>query len=316
VSGDLEEWIQCFSAGVTWQDWGYGFDNGWATQIQGRDAVREGMQSYLARYPEGALKYRPVSWYMVDEARGWVVWEARNRLRDPGNGEVFEEKFYSRLEYAGDQQWSLMDDIYNPVRLDTLLHVWRYVRGHCAAEGVALPDPMLQAPKALHSQVRDDDGDDRWTRDELQRAVDHFEEVGIRAFESGEREEWCQCFTEDVVHREHGFGYGTYEEELRGRDAVRRWINSFHGAFPIVHMVDFPMPWTVIDEQRGWVALEYLNIMEDPGDGRVYQERSRTRLKYAGDGKWRMEEDLYSPLRMRAMLDRWLDARARLSEGG
>ena len=42
-----------------------------------------------------------------------------------------------------------------------------------------------------------------------------------------------------------------------------------------------------------------------------YREKSYTRLKYAGEGRWRCEEDLYSPLRMRAMLDRWLDAHER-----
>jgi hypothetical protein len=69
-----------------------------------------------------------------------------------------------------------------------------------------------------------------------------------------------------------------------------------------------------VDVERGWVVLEYRNVMNDPGDGRDYQEKSYTRLKYAGNKQWRFEEDIYSPLRMRAMLDRWLDARERTSQ--
>ena len=51
--------------------------------------------------------------------------------------------------------------------------------------------------------------------------------------------------------------YGTVEEELHGRDAVRRWIDGHCGVYPIDQMVYFPIPWHVIDPERGWVVLEY-----------------------------------------------------------
>jgi ketosteroid isomerase-like protein len=311
LSGDLEEWTQCFTEDVTFRDWGYGFNNGWEVEIRGRDAVREWINGHYASYPNNAMKYWPVPWHMVDEERGWVLCEWRNRMRDPGNGEVFEEPSYTRLKYAGNMQWSFEEDIYNPVRMRTMLSLWLHTRRKCEAEGLPLPDPDLQDPKQLHAGVQEDDRDASWSREEIERAVRHFEEVGNRAFTGGDHEEWLACYTDDVRHHEMGFGYGTVDEELHGREAVRTWIDGHCGVYPIDQMVYFPMSWYVIDERRGWVVLEYRNVMNDPGDGRDYQEKSYARLKYAGNLQWCLEEDLYSPLRMRAMLDRWLDARER-----
>lgn len=176
-----------------------------------------------------------------------------------------------------------------------------------------MPDPAETDIRQLHAEVREGDANAHWPRAEIERAVKHFEEVGNRAFTGGDHEEWLQCFSEDVVHRELGFGYDGYTEQIVGREAVREWIDRHCGVYPIDQMVNFPISWYVIDEERGWVALEYRNIMADPGDGRDYQEKSYTRLKYAGNGQWCFEEDLYSPLRMRAMLERWHDARSRSS---
>ena len=99
--------------------------------------------------------------------------------------------------------------------------------------------------------------------------------------------------------------------------AVEQWIDPHCDAWPINRMSDFPIDWYVIDEARGWVLLEYRNIRADPGDGPRLETRSYTRLKYGGNGQWRFEEDIYSPLRMRAMLDAWvlLNSRAGGSRG-
>ena len=39
--------------------------------------------------------------------------------------------------------------------------------------------------------------------------------------------------------------------------------------------------------------------MSDPGDGSIHQEYNFTLLKYAGDGKWSYEEDIYNPAALR-----------------
>ncbi len=308
LTGDLDAWLDCFAEDVSYRDLGYGFENGWKVELRGREAVRDWSRSAFSAYPFDAMLHWPVPWHIVDPDRGWVVCERRARMRDPGNGEVFEEKRYTRLAYAGDGRWSFVEDIYNPVRTNTMLSLWIHTRRRCEAEGVALPDVSATDPAVLHAEVRETDGSDEWSRAEIEAAVKRFEDVGNRAFTGDDHDAWLQSYTDDVYHHEIGFGYGWECEELHGRDSVRRWIDAHCGVHPVNQMVHFPMPWVVIDERRGWVVLEYQNCMTDPGDGRDYRESSYARLKYAGSDQWRFEEDVYSPLRMRAMLDRWLDA--------
>jgi hypothetical protein len=74
-------------------------------------------------------------------------------------------------------------------------------------------------------------------------------------------------------------------------------------------MMLFPISWFVIDPARGWVVLEWRNQMANPGNGELFEERSYTRLKYGGNGRFRFEEDIYDPSRMREMILRWMEAR-------
>ena len=121
----------------------------------------------------------PVPWYLVDEERGWVVCEWRNRMRDPGNGEISEEKNYTRLKYAGNMQWSFEEDIYNPLRMRTMISLWLHTRDKCAAQGLAMPDPAATDIQKLHVDVQDNDTDNRWSRDEIEDAVKHFDNNDI-----------------------------------------------------------------------------------------------------------------------------------------
>ncbi len=314
LSGNFEAWADRFTEDVTYRDLGHGFENGWQVECRGREKVRASVEAYRGMEPHRAMCLAPVAWWMIDEDRGWVVCGRRLRMRDPGTGEVFEERCYSRLGYAGAGRWSFAEDVYNPVRLHTMQSIWLHTRRRCQAQGIALPEVGLEDVQRAHAAVWEGEGDSRWARDEIERAVQHFEAVGNRAFLGSDHEEWLRCYTDDVTHRELGFGYG-WEQELHGRDAVRRWIDAHCDIHPIDQMTYFPIPWYVIDERRGWVLLEYRNCMSDPGDGRRYEESSYARLVYAGNGQWSLEEDLYSPLRMRAMLDRWLNAKRRVEEG-
>jgi len=49
---------------------------------------------------------------------------------------------------------------------------------------------------------------------------------------------------------------------------------------------------------------------EGPGDGSVHQEYNFTLLKYAGDGLWSYEEDIYNPMRFGSMVAGWEAARS------
>jgi hypothetical protein len=50
--------------------------------------------------------------------------------------------------------------------------------------------------------------------------------------------------------------------------------------------------------------------MQDPGDGSIHQAYNFTLLKYAGDGKWSYEEDIYNPASFAGMIKEYMAAKA------
>ena len=77
-------------------------------------------------------------------------------------------------------------------------------------------------------------------------------------------------------------------------------------------MPSFPVEWHIVDEERGWVVFCVWNEMADPGDGSLHREYNFSLLKYAGDGKWSYEEDVYNPARFQKMIKGWNELRRRL----
>jgi hypothetical protein len=146
----------------------------------------------------------------------------------------------------------------------------------------------------------------RWTRHELEQAFANYQGVALRAGTTGDWNAWADLFTEDATYVEHLFG------TLGGREAIRRWITTTMTTFPGNAMPHFPIEWYVIDEERGWVVCQVWNRMADPGDGSVHQAYNFTLLKYAGDGLWSYEEDIYNPSKFAEMLERWQARKAEL----
>jgi hypothetical protein len=75
------------------------------------------------------IHYFPTQWYIIDEERGWIVCEFMNRMVDPGDGSVHQVKNYTRLEYAGNNMWSLQEDQYNPAAFARMIEGWLKARG-------------------------------------------------------------------------------------------------------------------------------------------------------------------------------------------
>jgi hypothetical protein len=138
-----------------------------------------------------------------------------------------------------------------------------------------------------------------FSKQELEDAFDHYQQVSAEAGASGDWNKWADQFTEDATYIEHVFG--TFE----GREAIRQWISSTMGSFPGARMPEFPIGWHVVDEDRGWVVCQVWNRMEDPGDGSVHQAYNLSVLHYAGDGLWSYEEDVYNPAHFFSMLEGW-----------
>src|SRR5205814_6352037 len=70
----------------------------------------------------------------------------------------------------------------------------------------------------------------------------------------------------------------------------------------------------VSDRRRpGLVVCQVWNRMADPGDGSIHQAYNVTILKYAGDGRWSYEEDIYNPSHFASMIEEWERRKAELT---
>jgi len=146
-----------------------------------------------------------------------------------------------------------------------------------------------------------------WTRAELEDAFGNYQQVAHDAAHSGDWNAWADLFTEDAEYIEHLYG------TMRGREAIRSWITEAMSTYPGSAMTDFPIEWSILDEERGWVACQVWNRMADPGDGSVHQAYNFTLLKYAGNGMWAGEEDIYNPAHFVSMIQAWEERKANLS---
>jgi ketosteroid isomerase-like protein len=142
-----------------------------------------------------------------------------------------------------------------------------------------------------------------FTRDEMERAFLHYQQVAAEAARSSDWRAWADLFTEDATYFEHHFG------EMHGREEIYNWISETMQTAPNNEMTSFPIDWYVIDEAKGWVICQVLNRMRDVGDGSVHQAANWTLLKYAGHDQWSYEEDMYNPNEFATMITGWLQAR-------
>lgn len=147
-----------------------------------------------------------------------------------------------------------------------------------------------------------------WSRSELERAFDEYQQAAGRSAATGDWNVWVDKFTEDAEYVEHLYGV------MHGRDAIRAWITETMSTYPGNEMTEFPIGWSVIDEDRGWVVCQIWNRMRDPGDGSTHQAYNFTLLKYAGNGRWSYEEDIYNPSHFATMIKQWEERRASLAE--
>jgi SnoaL-like domain len=142
-------------------------------------------------------------------------------------------------------------------------------------------------------------GPQLFSRDELAAAFETFEQTVARAAETQDWDAWVAHYTDDITYVEHAAG------TMHGRAEVREWIYRTMTVFPGSYMTAFPSLWTVIDEPTGRVICELDNPMRDPGDGTIISATNISIVTYAGDGKWRRQEDIYNPLRFVKATLKW-----------
>ena len=127
----------------------------------------------------------------------------------------------------------------------------------------------------------------RFTRQELEDAFKVYDETVRKAVETQNWDLWANLFTEDAVYIEHAYG------EMRGRDAIREWITKVMAPFPTMH---FPQDWVAYDEENDAIVCCVQNVLPHPTDPTIdFRFPNWTRLVYAGNGQFSLEEDIYNP---------------------
>ena len=122
----------------------------------------------------------------------------------------------------------------------------------------------------------------RWSRAEIEQAFQHYWRTGAVG------EDWegfADNFSEDVIYVEHVLG------TLRGRESVRRWITKIMEEYGELYTA---YEWHSVDEDAGRVIVYMQNRRDHPSGRGAIDFPGVTILGYAGDGKWRYEEDFWA----------------------
>jgi hypothetical protein len=146
----------------------------------------------------------------------------------------------------------------------------------------------------------------RFSREELQQGLAHYESVVDTCSETGDWRPFADLFTEDVTYIEHAYGV------MNDRESVRQWIVDVMAPFP--HM-RFSHEWVAFDEDAGAIVLQINNLLDHPTEeGVSFGFPNWTRLVYAGDNLFSSEEDVYNPRRdAPTAVRQWLAAGGRLA---
>ena len=70
-------------------------------------------------------------------------------------------------------------------------------------------------------------------------------------------------------------------------------------------MIDFPVAWSVFDDERGWIICEIGNLMRDPGDGSVHTGAEHNDPALRRRAAVQLRRGVYNPLNFAAMVTGW-----------
>ena len=92
--------------------------------VRGPPAILEWITTTMAEPINRDMIEFPIDWYVIDEARGWVLCAVWNQMADPGDGSVHREINWTKLHYAGDGKFYYEEDIYNPSEFAAMIKGW------------------------------------------------------------------------------------------------------------------------------------------------------------------------------------------------
>lgn len=136
----------------------------------------------------------------------------------------------------------------------------------------------------------------RFSRHELEDAFRTYWRTGA----VGERwEDWAGLFTEDADYHERILG------SLKGRRAIREWIVPIMAEYGELYTA---YEWHTVDPELGKVIVYMQNRRDHPGGAGTIDFPGITILDYAGDGRWRQEEDYWALPAARRALEAYREA--------
>ena len=114
---DWTDWANCFTEDCTYFEHHYG-------KFWGRENVLTWINKTMREWPASSMTAFPITWYSIDEERGWIFCEVMNRMTDLGDGKIHEEPNITILHYAGNGLFSYEEDTYNPARMGDMIKGW------------------------------------------------------------------------------------------------------------------------------------------------------------------------------------------------
>ena len=136
----------------------------------------------------------------------------------------------------------------------------------------------------------------KYTREELDTAFRLYWRTGA----VGEDwDVWADLFTEDVTYVEHVLG------TMKGREAVRAWIKPIMEQYGELYTA---YEWHSVDEEHGRVIVYMQNRRDHPSDTGTIDFPGVTILEYAGNNRWKREEDFWAVPRAHATVEEYAAA--------
>ena len=117
---------------------------------------------------------------------------------------------------------------------------------------------------------------------------------------------WANLFTEDCTYFEHYYG------SMQGREAVRAWIKPVMERYREIYTA---YEWHTIDVDRGRVIFYMQNRRDDPSGQGTHDFPGVSLLEYAGNGKWKREEDFWAWKQREVAMKSYEDACRRIDPG-
>jgi hypothetical protein len=122
----------------------------------------------------------------------------------------------------------------------------------------------------------------KFRREELENAFQKYWRTGA----VGEDwDGWADLFTEDANYVEHVLG------SMKGREAIRAWIKPIMEQYCELYTA---YEWHTVDEEQGRAIVYMQNRRDHPSGKGTIDFPGITILEYAGDGKWKREEDFWA----------------------